>query len=93
MVSAVLCERRTGRLPYQREEFLKNMVKSETPLSHGNSLLFCLPSKRRLSCQNACPGPDWSVEWIFSSLISATANRQSSKGSSENRGGRGVRRL
>jgi len=62
-------------------------------LSHGNSPLFCLPSKKRLSCQNVGPGPDWSFEWIFTSLISTTANRQSSKESSENRGGRGVRRL
>lgn len=49
--------------------------------------------KEEIKLSNACPGPDWSVEWIFSSLISATANRQSSKGSRENRGGRGVRRL
>lgn len=60
-------------------------------LSHGYSLLFFLPSKRRLSCQNVGLGPDWSFEWIFTTLISGTANRQSSKGSTENRGGRGVK--
>lgn len=64
-----------------------------TILSHGYSLLFFLSSKRRLSCQNVGLGPDWSFEWIFTSLISATANRQGSKGSRENRGGRGVSRL
>lgn len=81
-------------LPYRRKEFQTNMVKSEPFfLSHGYSLLFFLSSKGRLSCQNVGLGPDWSFEWIVTSLISATANRQSSKGSRQNRGGRGVRRL
>lgn len=79
--------------PAPEEGISKEHGQVRTPLSHGNSLLFCLPSKRRLSCQNVGPGPDWSVEWIFTSLISATANRQSSKGRRQNRGGRGVRRL
>lgn len=61
-----------------------------TLLLRGNSLLFSLPSKKRLSCQNVGLGPDWSFEWIFTSLISATANRRSSKASRENRGGSGV---
>ncbi len=88
------CKGQEYRLSHIPEERIsKEYGQVRTLLSHGNSLLFCLPSKRRLSCQNAGLGPDWSFEWIFTSLISATANRQSSKGSRENRGGRGVRRL
>lgn len=79
--------------PIPEEGISKEYGQVRNLLSHGNSLLFCLPSKRRLSCQNVGPGPDWSFEWIFTSLISVTANRQSSKASRENRGGRGVRRL
>ncbi len=75
--------------PIQAEGISKEYGQVRTLLS----LLFCLLSKGRLSCQNVGLGPDWSFEWIFSSLISAIANRQSSKGNRENRGGRGVRRL
>lgn len=90
----VVCKGQDYRLsPIPEEGISKEYGQVRTLLTFSNSLLFCLPSKRRLSCQNVGPGPDWSFEWIFTSLISSTANRQSSKGSRENRGGRGVRRL
>lgn len=84
----------TGCFPYQRKEFQTNMVKSERLLHPPPpTWLFTPPSKRRLSCQNVGLGPDWSFEWIYTCLISATANRHGSKQSRENRGRRGVSRL
>lgn len=62
---------------YERTWSLRNHPLCRTGQDTG---ALCVLSRRRLSCQAVGPGPDWSAEWIFTSLISATANRLSSKG-------------